>query len=93
MPAILTRRHSLIALSLMLALLAIVGALYFFSGGLGKEEKSYWPPLTMIYEVYGPVHNGQTVREVRRLKYRSATDWTDTVIELIRDCPHISAET
>ena len=39
----------------------------------------------MIYEVYGPVHNGQTVREVRRLKYRSATDWTDTVIELIRD--------
>lgn len=81
MPAILTRRHSLIALSLMLALLAIVGALYFFSGGLGEEEKSYWPPLTMIYEVYGTVHNGQTVREVRRLKYRSATDWTDTVIE------------
>lgn len=81
MPAILTRRHSLISLALIPALLAIVGILYFFSGVLGKEEKSYWPPLTMIYEVDGPVHNGQTVREARRLEYRSATDWTDTVIE------------
>lgn len=81
MPAILTRRHSLIALSLILALLAIVGILYFFSGVLGKEERSYWPLPTMIYKVDGPVHNGHTVREVRRLEYRSATDWTDMVIE------------
>ena len=81
MPAILTRRHWLIALALTLALLAVVGVPYFFSGVLGKEEKSYWPPLTMIYEVDGPVHNGQTVREIRRLEYRSAMDWTDTVIE------------
>ena len=81
MLADLTRRHWLIASALTLALLAVVGVLYFFSGVLGKEEKSYWPPLTMIYEVDGPVHNGQTVTEIRRLEYRSATDWTDTVIE------------
>ena len=81
MSAMLTRMHSLNVLALILALLTIVGVLYFFSGDLGKDEKSYWPPLTMLYEVDGPVHNGQTVREVRRLEYRSATDWTDTVIE------------
>ena len=77
----LTHKHSPIALALILALLAIVGILCFFSGVLGKEGKSYWPPLTMTYEVNGPVHNGQTVREVRLLEYRSTTDWTDTVIE------------
>lgn len=81
MPAILTLRHSLIALALTLALIIVLGILYFFSGVLGREEKGYWPPLTMIYEVDGPVRNGKTVRETRRLEYRSATDWTDTVIE------------
>ena len=80
MTVMLTRRHSLISLALILALLAIMGILYFFSGVLGKKEKSYWPPLTMTYEVEGPVHNGHTVREVRLLEYRSTTDWTDTVI-------------
>ena len=81
MPAILTRRHWLIVSTLALTLLLITGLLYFFTGVLGKEEKSYWPSLTMIYEADGPVHNGQTVTEVRRLEYRSVTDWTDTVIK------------
>ena len=44
-------------------------------------EVSYWPPLTMVYEVNGPVYNGVQIREVHRLEYRSITEWTDTVIE------------
>lgn len=81
MSAMLTSKHSLIALVLILALLAIVGVLCAFAGVTGEQEKNYWPPLTMIYEVDVPTHNGQTVREARRLEYRSATDWTNTVIE------------
>ena len=77
----LSSRHSLIAFALTLALLAVVGVVYIVVDDADEEEKTYWPPLTMIYEVDGPVHNGQTVREVRRLEYRSATDWTDKVIE------------
>ena len=81
MPAILTRRYPPIALALIVALLIVVGVIYFFAGDKYEEEKTYWPPLTMIYEIDGPVHNGQKIRETHRLRYRSATDWTDTVIE------------
>lgn len=76
-----TRRHSFIALSLTLVLLAIVGVLYLFADVAGQEERTYWPPLAMIYETDGPVLNGPVIRQTRRLEYRTATDWTDTVIE------------
>jgi len=76
-----TRRHSLIALSLTLVLLAIVGVLYLSADVAVEEEITYWPPLTMIYETDGPVLNGPVIRQTRRLEYRTATDWTDTVIE------------
>ena len=81
MLGILSKRYVLPALALTLILLTSVTTLYFFSQDAGEGGETYWPPLTMIYEVDGPVHNGQTIREVRRLEYRSATEWTDTVIE------------
>ena len=76
-----TRWYSLIAMVLTMALLIVVGVLNLVAGNADGREKNYWPPLTMIYEVDGPVQNGHMVRETRRLDYRSATDWTDTVIE------------
>ena len=73
MSAPLIRRLSLIAFVLTLALLIVVGVIYCVAGNADGKEKTYWPPLTMIYEVDGPVHSGKTVRETRRLDYRSAT--------------------
>jgi len=52
----------------------------------GLLEQKDWPPFTMVYEL----EQGQAVmvgdrhvesRQVRRLEYRSATEWTDTVLE------------
>ena len=81
MLAILSKKYMIIALVLTLALLTIVTVLYLFAGVAGEGEETHWPPLTMVYEVDGPAFSGQTIREVRRLEYRSATEWTDTVIE------------
>jgi hypothetical protein len=52
----------------------------------GLLEQKDWPPFTMVYEL----EQGQSVmvgdrqvesRQLRRLEYRSATEWTDTVLE------------
>ena len=52
----------------------------------GLLEQKDWPPFSMVYEL----EQGQAVsvgnrhvesRQVRRLEYRSATEWTDTVLE------------
>lgn len=45
-----------------------------------------WPAFTMTYETDGIVYSigssqAQTTREIRRLDYQSATEWTDIVIE------------
>ena len=53
MSAILARRYSPIAFALISALLIVVGVLYFFAGDTDEEEKTYWPPLTMIYDIDG----------------------------------------
>ena len=82
MSVALTRKHTFIALALTLVLISIVaGVLYFGPWDASSPEISYWPALTMVYEMDGPPFNGQTVRETHRLEYRSVTDWTDTVIE------------
>ena len=82
MSVALTRKHTFIALALTLVLISLVaGVLYFGPWDASSPEISYWPALTMVYEIDGPVFNGQTVRETHRLEYRSVTDWTDTVIE------------
>ena len=81
MVAILSKKYALPTLALTVALLTIVTVLYLFAGDAGEGEETYWPPLTMIYEVDGPAYSGQTIREVRQLEYRSATEWTDTAIE------------
>ena len=75
--------HRRMAILLTLAFFSIVGAivLFFSLERTYQAETSYWPSLTMIYESDGPVHNGTTIRETRRLEYNSVTDWTETVIE------------
>ena len=82
MSVALTRKHTFIALALTLGLISLVaGVLYFGPWDASSPEISYWPALTMVYEMDGSAINGQTVRETHRLEYRSVTDWTDTVIE------------
>ena len=82
MSVALTRKHTFIALALTLVLISLVaGVLYFGPLDTSSPEISYWPALTMVYEMDGLGSNGQTIRETHRLEYRSVTDWTDTVIE------------
>ena len=82
MSVALTRKHTFIALALTLVLISIVaGVLYFCIRDASSPKVGYWPALTMVYEVDGPVIDGQTVRETHLLEYLSASDWTDTVIE------------
>ena len=81
--AYIARKRALVLILLAISLLSIVGAVVFlFSFGRSSdaETKAYWPSLTMVYEIDGEVWNGQTARETHRLEYRSASDWTDTVI-------------
>ena len=82
MSVALTRKHTFIALALTLGLISLVaGVLYFSPWDASSSEISYWPALTMVYEMDGATSNGKTTREVHRLEYRSVSDWTDTVIE------------
>ncbi len=82
MSVALTRKHAFIAIALTLVLISLVaGALYFGPWDASSPEISYWPALTMVYEMDGLGINGQKIRETHRLEYRSVTDWTDTVIE------------
>lgn len=55
-------------------------------GALVGSHDAEWPPFTLVYQL----EQGQAVmvgsrqmesRQVRRFTYRSATEWTDTVIE------------
>ena len=44
------------------------------------------PPMTMVYEVYGPSisvgeRSIEPFKELHRLEYQSETEWVDTVIE------------
>ena len=82
MSVALTRKHTFIAIALTLVLISIVaGVLYFGPWDASGPKVSYWPALTMVYEIDGATSNGKTTREVHRLEYRSVSDWTDTVIE------------
>ena len=82
MSAVLTRKNTFIALALTLVLISLVaGVLYFGPRDVSSSEISYWPALTMVYEMDGLGFNGQTTRETHHLEYRSVSDWTDTVIE------------
>ena len=80
MSVALTRRNTFIALALVLISL-VAGVLYFGPWDASSPEVSYWPALTMVYEIDGATSNRKTTREVHRLEYRSVSDWTDTVIE------------
>ena len=80
------------ALRLSLALLIITLVAAFAITMAAQAETTdaptipTWPPFTMEYETDGIVYSvgssdSVTTREVRRLEYTSATQWTDTVIE------------
>lgn len=52
----------------------------------GEASPSELPSMTLVYEVFGPAitvgdDEVPTYKEVRRLEYRSKTDWTETVLE------------
>ena len=52
----------------------------------GEAGPSELPNMTLVYEVNGPAitvgdNSVEPYKEVRRLEYRSRTDWTETVIE------------
>ena len=52
----------------------------------GEASPGELPRMTLVYDVYGPeVSVGgkgvSSYKEVRRLEFRSKTDWTETVIE------------
>ena len=82
MSVALTRKHTFIAIALALVLISnVAGVLYFGPWDASGPKVSYWPALTMVYEIDGATSNGKTTREVHRLEYRSVSDWTDTVIE------------
>ena len=82
MSVALTRKTTFIAIALTLVLISLVaGVIYFGPWDTSSSEISYWPALTMVYEMDGVTSNGKTTRETHRLEYRSVSDWTDTVIE------------
>ena len=52
----------------------------------GEAGPSELPGMTLVYETYGPAvtvgdNSVEPYKEIRRLEYRSRTDWTETVIE------------
>ena len=52
----------------------------------GEAGPSELPSMTLVYEAYGPAitvgdNSVEPYKEIRRLEYRSRTDWTETVIE------------
>ena len=52
----------------------------------GEAGPGELPGMTLVYEVYGPAisvgdNSVAPYKEIRRLEYRSRTDWTETVIE------------
>ena len=52
----------------------------------GEAGPSELPSMTLVYEVHGPAitvgdNSVEPYKEIRRLEYRSRTDWTETVIE------------
>ena len=52
----------------------------------GEAGPSELPGMTLVYEVHGPAitvgdNSVAPYKEIRRLEYRSRTDWTETVIE------------
>ena len=76
-----------------IALLAVTGIVIAAMSGMGSRAAAQpgpslpvWPEFTMVYETDGAAVSvgtgpAEVTREVHRLEYQSATQWTDTVIE------------
>jgi hypothetical protein len=62
-------------------LLYVVAMAIFFYSANDATPGAAWPSLTMIYELGDPSPIAATATEVHRLDYRSATEWTDTIVE------------
>ena len=79
--------HKKVAIASFAVLGAVLCALALaFANRTGPNLPDPLPPMTLTYEVYGAsvsVGNRSIPRfkELRRLEYRSQTDWTETVIE------------
>ena len=85
----MTNRRGIIITSSMLVLAVVTAALAlvaFTGSGTTPTLPDPLPPMTLTYEVYGgsvSVGDGSIPQfnELRRLEYRSQTDWKETVIE------------
>ena len=79
-------RLILLVIGVALGALLIVFVLVLAGRGESEASLGQLPPLTMVYEVYGPSitvgdRSVEPFRELHRLEYRSKTEWTDTVIQ------------
>ena len=84
-------RSQTISLSLVLLIATVVAvstvvAMSVKTQGPEGPAIPTWPSFTMLYETTGITYARgssqiETTREVRRLEYQSATQWTETVVE------------
>ena len=82
---IATGRAVVVTVVVVVVLIAIF-ALVLASREGGEAGPSELPGMTLVYETYGPAvtvgdNSVERYKEIRRLEYRSRTDWTETVIE------------
>ena len=80
MLAKMTQRRAIVLVAVALLSIVAAGVLFLSFGRTFKAETSYWPSLTMVYEIDGQVYNGTVIRETHHLVYNSSSDWTDTII-------------
>ena len=82
---IISRKRIAVASVLALGVVTTILAVAFMNQS-SQALPEPLPPMTLTYEVYGPsVGVGErsipAFKQVKRLEYRSQTDWTETVIE------------
>ena len=82
---IATGRTATVTVVVVVVLIA-ASALILANREGGEAGPSELPGMTLVYETYGPAvtvgdNSVEPYREIRRLEYRSRTDWTETVIE------------
>ena len=80
-----TRRGIIVTSVLALGALATIASLALAGSFARPTAPDPLPPMTLIYEVYGPSigvgdRDIPRFKEVRRLEYRGRNDWKETVI-------------
>ena len=85
----IVRKPTLLVIGVALTALLIISLLMYMDIGetpAGATSGKFVPPLTMMYETYGPSisvgdRSIESSKELHRLEYKSETEWVDIVIE------------